>query len=59
MRRPTIMRSKAVGEPPLMLAISAWAAVADAIGAAGGDPKSLVVPATPENILTAIPESYS
>ena len=56
---PTIMRSKAVGEPPLMLAISAWAAVADAIGAAGGDPKSLVVPATPENILTAIPENYS
>ena len=51
-REDTIYRSKAVGEPPLMLAISVFAAIADAIhslkpgapraarcaGDAGGDP---------------------
>ena len=30
-REETIYRSKAVGEPPLMLAISVFAAIADAI----------------------------
>ena len=30
-REDTIYRSKAVGEPPLMLAISVFAAIADAI----------------------------
>ncbi|MCW5772018.1 MAG: xanthine dehydrogenase molybdopterin binding subunit, partial [Rhodospirillaceae bacterium] len=36
----TIFRSKAVGEPPLMLAISAWLAIRDAVaafGAPGGE----------------------
>ncbi len=52
----TIYRSKAVGEPPLMLAISAWLALSDAI-ASVGDYKihpALDAPATPERILTAV-----
>jgi xanthine dehydrogenase large subunit len=32
----TVARSKAVGEPPLMLALSVWAAVRHALDAAGG-----------------------
>ena len=35
----TIMHSKATGEPPLMLALAGWCALADAIVAAGGDIK--------------------
>ena len=53
----TIFRSKAVGEPPLMLAISAWAALADAVAAASGGgslPVHLDPPATPERVLLAI-----
>ena len=53
----TINRSKAVGEPPLMLAISAWAALNDAVSAASGYGKKPVVlhaPATPERVLLAI-----
>ena len=52
----TIYRSKAVGEPPLMLAISAFSAIADAI-AAVGDHKTaprLDAPATPERVLAAL-----
>ncbi|MGH7006501.1 MAG: hypothetical protein ACREIP_21350, partial [Alphaproteobacteria bacterium] len=55
-RAETIFRSKAVGEPPLMLAISAWLATCDAIaaiGAPGGEVK-LDAPATPERVLKAI-----
>jgi xanthine dehydrogenase large subunit len=53
----SIYRSKAVGEPPLMLAMSAFFAIRDAIAAAagGGLPK-LDAPATPERILGAIEE---
>jgi xanthine dehydrogenase large subunit len=49
-------RSKAVGEPPLMLALSVFHAIYDAIGAtsASRDPVPLEAPATPENILKAI-----
>ncbi|MGQ0383764.1 MAG: xanthine dehydrogenase molybdopterin binding subunit [Gammaproteobacteria bacterium] len=56
-REDTIYRSKAVGEPPLMLAISVFHAIRDAIAAAagGGAPK-LDAPATPERILFAIGE---
>lgn len=52
----TINRSKGVGEPPLMLALSAWAALADAVGAARGNrgPVVLDPPATPEKVLLAI-----
>jgi xanthine dehydrogenase large subunit len=56
-REDTIYRSKAVGEPPLMLAISVFAAVADAIHAlAPGRRVPLDAPATPESILHAIQE---
>jgi xanthine dehydrogenase large subunit len=51
----TIHRSKAVGEPPLMLAISVFHAIRDAVAAAGGYRSSprLNAPATPEEILRA------
>ncbi len=54
----TIHRSKAVGEPPLMLAISVFSALTQAVAAAApgkGLPK-LDAPATPERILAAIDE---
>ncbi|HTR14375.1 MAG TPA: xanthine dehydrogenase molybdopterin binding subunit [Roseiarcus sp.] len=52
---PSIYRSKAVGEPPLMLAISVFSAILDAVHATSpqGHPK-LEAPATPESILRAI-----
>jgi xanthine dehydrogenase large subunit len=54
-RENTIYRSKAVGEPPLMLAISVFAAIADAIHSlAPGKPVPLDAPATPESILHAV-----
>jgi len=54
-REPTIHRSKAVGEPPLMLANAAWLAIKDAIAAArGGGAVRLDAPATPEAILRAV-----
>jgi xanthine dehydrogenase large subunit len=52
----TIHRSKAVGEPPLMLGISVLMALSDAV-AAFGDGRiypALDAPATPERVLTAI-----
>jgi xanthine dehydrogenase large subunit len=54
-REETIYRSKAVGEPPLMLAISVFAAIADAIHSLNpGKPVGLDAPATPEAILKAV-----
>src|SRR6266436_378133 len=54
-RENTIYRSKAVGEPPLMLAISVFAAIADAIHSlAPRCPVRLDAPATPESILHAV-----
>lgn len=53
---PTIYRSKAVGEPPVMLAISVWLALRDAVSRTG-NPKlmpKLDAPATPEAILVAL-----
>jgi len=55
-REQTIYRSKAIGEPPLMLAISVWLAVRDAV-ASLADHKllpDLDAPATPERILAAV-----
>jgi len=55
---PTIHRSKAVGEPPFMLAISVFSALSAAVAAAvplAGWPK-LDAPATPEKILAALAE---
>jgi xanthine dehydrogenase large subunit len=54
-REATVFRSKAVGEPPLMLAISVWLAIRDAIAAScGTGPVEMDAPATPERILDAI-----
>lgn len=52
---PTIHRSKAVGEPPLMLALSVWFAIADAVSSISNYNKvaPLHAPATPEAILNA------
>ncbi len=53
-REDTIYRSKAVGEPPFMLGISAFLALSDAVAACGGAYPSLDAPATPERLLDAI-----
>jgi xanthine dehydrogenase large subunit len=52
----TIYRSKAVGEPPLMLAISAFLAIRDAIASCAppGALPDLVAPATPEAVLRSL-----
>jgi xanthine dehydrogenase large subunit len=53
----TIYRSKAVGEPPLMLGISVFLALRDAVAAAHPQNKTLpplMAPATPEEVLKAI-----
>ncbi|WP_374632309.1 xanthine dehydrogenase molybdopterin binding subunit [Ferrovibrio sp.] len=52
----TIFRSKAVGEPPFMLGISAWLALKDAVAAVGAHemPVRLDAPATPERVLMAV-----
>ena len=55
-REETIYRSKAVGEPPFMLANSVYCALADAV-CASTDYKSranLNAPCTPEEILRAV-----
>jgi xanthine dehydrogenase large subunit len=54
-QEPTIYRSKAVGEPPLMLATSVFAAIADAVHSIRpGMPVELDAPATPESIVRAV-----
>ena len=55
---PTVMRSKAVGEPPFMLALSVWCALRDAVGAAGGYRRfvRLNAPATAEEVLSCVDE---
>jgi xanthine dehydrogenase large subunit len=51
----TIYRSKAVGEPPLMLALSVFSAITDAIAALKpGKMPPLDAPATPEAIMKAV-----
>jgi xanthine dehydrogenase large subunit len=57
-REATIFRSKAVGEPPLMLAISVWLAIRDAIASLADHRLAprLDAPATPERVLDAIDE---
>lgn len=55
-REPTIHRSKAVGEPPLMLAISVLHALSDAVASLSDYrvcPR-LDAPATPERVLAAV-----
>ncbi|WP_300513906.1 xanthine dehydrogenase molybdopterin binding subunit [Aliiroseovarius sp.] len=53
-REETIYRSKAVGEPPFMLGISAFLALSDAVSACGPGYADLDAPATAERILAAI-----
>ncbi|SDE00925.1 xanthine dehydrogenase molybdopterin binding subunit [Paraburkholderia lycopersici] len=55
--QPTVFRSKAVGEPPLLLSFSVFLAIRDAVGAAVPDAREaapLRAPATPEAILDAL-----
>jgi len=47
----SIYRSKAVGEPPFNLGISAFLALSDALAAGGGAYPALDAPATPERLL--------
>ena len=64
-REDNVFGSKAVGEPPFMLAISVYEALRDAIAnarrEASGDegPVCLTAPATPENVLRALSLSES
>jgi len=53
-RAETIYRSKAVGEPPFMLGISAFMAISHAISAARPDYPRLNAPATAERILSSL-----
>lgn len=53
-REDTIYRSKAVGEPPLMLGVSAFLAIGDAIASCGSAYPALDAPATPERVWAAI-----
>jgi xanthine dehydrogenase large subunit len=50
----TIYRSKAVGEPPFILGISAFMALADGVAACGAAYGDLQAPATAEGVLAAI-----
>lgn len=54
-REDNVGGSKAVGEPPFMLAISVWEALRDAAASARGDGKvRMDAPATAENVLRAL-----
>ncbi|MBU5615966.1 xanthine dehydrogenase molybdopterin binding subunit [Psychrobacter sp. TAE2020] len=52
----TIYNSKAVGEPPFMLAASVWCAINNAVASLGNYHKNpeLTMPATPEAVLKAV-----
>lgn len=53
--KKNVRLSKAVGEPPLMLGVSVWAAVKDAmLSAADGRPVDLSLPATGEETLMCL-----
>jgi len=60
-REETIYRSKAVGEPPLMLSLSVFYAIRDAVASVGGNKglPNLQAPATPESVLNAVLEQRS
>ena len=55
-REDNVGGSKAVGEPPFMLAISVWEALREAVASVttGGDLVTLEAPATAENVLRAL-----
>ena len=53
-REDNVGGSKAVGEPPFMLAISVYEAVRDAVAQAGGQAEAMNAPATAEVVLRAV-----
>ncbi|NMM08389.1 xanthine dehydrogenase molybdopterin binding subunit [Polaromonas sp.] len=55
-REDNVFGSKAVGEPPLMLAISVWEALRDAVASTRGPGQRVAMdaPATAENVLRAL-----
>ena len=53
-REDTIYRSKAVGEPPFMLGISAWLALSNAVAACGDSYPALDAPATAEEVWNGV-----
>ncbi len=55
-RERTIYRSKGVGEPPFMLAMSVFFAIKDAVAASGDGDAGIVLnaPATPESVLRSV-----
>ncbi len=53
-REDTVFRSKAVGEPPFMLSLSAFHAVRDALADDANTAPALNAPATPETILRVL-----
>ena len=57
----TIYRSKAVGEPPLLLAVSVFSAISDAVSSESDYKRwpAIDAPATPERVLMAIDEMRS
>jgi len=60
-REDTIHRSKAVGEPPLMLSLSVFHALRDAVASVGSNNRTpaLRAPATPESVLDAVSEQQA
>ncbi len=53
-REDNVFGSKAVGEPPFMLAISVWEALREAVAAAAGRTSLLHAPCTAENVLRSL-----
>jgi xanthine dehydrogenase large subunit len=55
-REETVFRSKAVGEPPLMLSIAVWLALRDALASLSPDGRApdIDAPATPARVLAAV-----
>jgi xanthine dehydrogenase large subunit len=53
-REDNVHGSKAVGEPPFMLAISVFEALRDAVAQAGGRPEAMNAPATAEEVLNSL-----
>jgi xanthine dehydrogenase large subunit len=53
-REDNVGGSKAVGEPPFMLAISVYEALRDAVAQAGGQAEAMNAPATAEVVLRAV-----
>ena len=53
-REDNVHGSKAVGEPPFMLAVSVYEALRDAVAQAGGQPAAVNAPVTAEEVLRTL-----